>query len=75
MGFETLDSLDQEAKEFIANIRGKLSDVTGEPQTAAYLMQRISLELQRGNVASVLGTYVQKDNIDSLFCFPRRRHP
>ncbi len=50
-------------ENFIVPIKGKLHDVTGEPRATAYLMQRISLQLQRENAASALGTYLQKDSL------------
>jgi hypothetical protein len=73
VGFETLGPWGPEAKTFIKTIGNKIAESTGEPRAVAFLTQRISLELQRGNAASVLGTFVQRDNIDSLFSFPRRR--
>jgi hypothetical protein len=52
VGFETLGSRGLEAKEFIATIEAKLSNVTEEPRAAAFLKQRISLELQTSDFSS-----------------------
>jgi hypothetical protein len=73
VGLETLGPWGPEAKAFINSIGFKIAESTGEPRAVAFLTQRISLELQRGNAASVLGTFAQRDNIDSLFSYPRRR--
>jgi hypothetical protein len=73
LGFETLGSWGPEAKEFVQAVGARIYQISGEPQSTSYLTQRISLEIQRGNAASVLGTTVQKENLNMLFNFPRRK--
>ena len=41
---------------FVNEIGRRVSEVTGDPQSTAFLKQRLSLAVQRGNAASVLGT-------------------
>ena len=42
--------------EFLKELGNRLSRVTGEEKSYTYLLQRLSVAVQRGNSASVLGT-------------------
>ena len=42
--------------EFLKELRHQLRQVSGEANSFAYLTQRLSVAVQRGNAASVLGT-------------------
>ena len=42
--------------EFLKELGHRLSRVTGEEKSYIYLLQRLSVAVQRGNAASVLGT-------------------
>ena len=41
--------------------------VTGERRSSFYLFQRISIAIQRGNAASVLGTVGSTSKLDEIF--------
>ena len=41
---------------FINEIGRRMAEVNGDPRSTAFLKQRLSLAVQRGNAASVLGT-------------------
>ena len=56
VGFETFGSWGKSATVFVADIARQIMDRTGEPRSAEFLRQRISIEIQRGNAASVFGT-------------------
>ena len=42
--------------EFLRDLGNRLRQATGEESSFAYLLQRLSVAVQRGNAASVLGT-------------------
>ena len=51
--------------EFLRDLGNRLRQVTGEESSFAYLLQRLSVAVQRGNAASVLGTSSLSTPIDS----------
>ena len=53
---ETLGAWGDSAKSFIRQIGKRVKDSTGEPRSAAFLIQRLAIDVQRGNAASVLAT-------------------
>jgi hypothetical protein len=56
VGVETLGAWGPQAKSLLTAIGNKLVAATGEPRAASYLAQRVSMAIQRGNAASILGT-------------------
>ena len=68
MGFETLGGLGASAREFLGDLSRRLVHVTGDSRAGEYLCQRLSLELLRGNVGSIMGSVEQRvvDNVLSL---------
>lgn len=67
LGFETFGSWGESAKALVTEIAGKIQAQTGEARSAEFLRQRISIELQRGNAASVLGTVDTPKSCDEFF--------
>ena len=67
VGFETFGSWGAEARSLIAEIAGRIFDRTGEARAEKFLRQRISVEIQRGNAASVLGTVDKPKGCDDFF--------
>jgi hypothetical protein len=51
-----------EAKKIINEIGQKIQKITNESRSTSYLSQRISIAVQRGNAASVLGTTEDSSN-------------
>ena len=47
--------------EFLKDLGRRLSRVTGEDSSYTYLLQRLSVAVQRGNSASILGTCAELD--------------
>ena len=56
VGLETFGSWGPEGHKLIKEIGKKLIEITGEPRSAFFLTQRISMAIQRGNSSSVQGT-------------------
>ena len=64
---ETLGSWGPEGLHFIKSIGKKIQDITGEKRATFYLFQRISVAIQRGNAASILGTAKPGQKLDEIF--------
>ena len=67
LGFETFGSWGESAKALVTEIARRIQAQTGEARSAEFLRQRISIELQRGNAASVLGTVDTPKSCDEFF--------
>ncbi|XP_048484626.1 uncharacterized protein LOC125490201 [Plutella xylostella] len=65
-GVETMGPWGPDAKSLVKEITSRLADVSGDKRAGAYLRQRLSLAIQRGNVASVLGTLPQGPGLEGL---------
>ncbi|XP_055337892.1 speckle targeted PIP5K1A-regulated poly(A) polymerase-like [Paramacrobiotus metropolitanus] len=67
LAFETLGPWGKSASRLVKEIGKRLQQHTGEPRSHEYLRQRLSLEIQRGNAASVLGTMEGAAALNELF--------
>ena len=56
LAIETLGSFCQEGRRFVADLGRRLTASTGDVRSGSYLRQRLSIAIQRGNAAAVLGT-------------------
>lgn len=65
-GVETLGPWGPSALGLFKEISKRLNDTTGDPRAGGFLGQRISLAIQRGNAASILGTMPQGPFLDIL---------
>jgi hypothetical protein len=65
IAIETLGPWSDDAKKIINEIGQKIQKITNESRSTSYLTQRISIAVQRGNAASVLGT-IEDSNNDKL---------
>jgi hypothetical protein len=70
LAFETLGSMGTKTKDFINDLCGRLRVATGDSKAGSYFLQRLSLELIRGNALAILGTMVGEDGFDhsGLYC-------
>lgn len=64
---ETLGALGEEASAFFEDLGRRITAVTAEPRSFQFLMQRLSVTLQRGNAACVLGTVGSSWGLDEFF--------
>ncbi|XP_055351034.1 uncharacterized protein LOC129597488 [Paramacrobiotus metropolitanus] len=67
LGFETLGPNGPEGSRLLTEVGRRVRQETGEARAPEYLRQRISIEIQRGNAASVQGTAPPGANLDQLF--------
>jgi hypothetical protein len=58
LAFETLGPINSEGLKFLLELGNRLSKVTGEPRETAYLLQRISVIIQRGNAVAFTGSFI-----------------
>ena len=70
LGFETMGHWGSSAVEFIRELGAKLAVVTGEPRSTAFLKQRLSIAIQRGNAAAVRGTVPEGQTMSEIFQLP-----
>ena len=56
MAVESLGALGPDAQSFLRDLGRCLREAMSEPSSYHYLLQRISVAMQRGNAAAVLGT-------------------
>lgn len=67
VGFETFGPWGTHAKKFISDVGKKISSSTNEKRATLYLKQRLSMDIQRGNAASVLGTMPSTHALDEVY--------
>ena len=68
MAVETLGALGVEATAFLKDLGRRIAATTKEHQSFEFLMQRVSVVVQRGNAACVLGTTSDDNNkLEDLF--------
>ena len=53
---ETAGAMGTDALDFFADIGSRVRAVSNEVQSRSFILQQVSVALQRGNMASVLGT-------------------
>ena len=56
VGFQILGSWGPVARTFLSAIGHRIEQATGRERSSEFLRQRISMEIQCGNAASVMGT-------------------
>eukprot|EP00731_Ephydatia_muelleri_P000760 Em0001g760a len=66
VAIETSGVFGPKIKEFLKELGFRLRQVSGEANSFAYLTQRLSVAIQRGNAASVLGT-IKMDSEEEEF--------
>eukprot|EP00731_Ephydatia_muelleri_P032900 Em0024g444a len=66
VAIETSGVFGPKTKEFLKELGLRLRQVSGEANSFAYLTQRLSVAIQRGNAASVLGT-IKMDSEEEEF--------
>jgi hypothetical protein len=64
VGMETSGVDGREELRLIKAIGQRLKDVTGEPRSLAFLLQHMSIAVQRGNAWSILGTAPRGSDLD-----------
>ncbi|CAH2268373.1 jg15827 [Pararge aegeria aegeria] len=68
-GVETLGPWGPEARALFKELSKRVIESTGDPRAGSYLGQRISLAIQRGNAASILGTVPRCGGFEDVLDF------
>ena len=55
------------AKAFLTEVGTRVKQATGNVRSMEFLRQRVSMEIQRGNAAAVMGTVESSKEWDGLF--------
>lgn len=64
---ETMGPWSHEAIGFFNVLSKMLILKTNEPRAKSFLMQRLSMAIQRGNAAAVMGTFRENEKMDEVF--------
>jgi hypothetical protein len=67
IGVGTLGSWGEGARTFFRELSQRLRATTGEPIAGAFLRQRISMAIQRGNATSMAGTLPRGEDLGELY--------
>jgi hypothetical protein len=67
LAFETLGLWCKEAIDFINVIGNRLIAESGDSKSKKFLFERISLAIQRGNAASIRGTFPDSAILSEIF--------
>ena len=70
LGFETVGHWGPATLKFLRELGALLAQATGEPRSTAFLKQRLSVAIQRGNAAAVRGTVPEGVCLKKLFHLP-----
>ena len=57
LAFETMGPINRAGLEFFSELGAKLSAISGDPRETAFLLQRTSIIIQRGNATAFLGSF------------------
>ena len=68
VAIETSGVFGPKTMEFLKGLGHRLRQVSGEANTFAYLSQRLSVAIQHGNAASVLGTMKMGSQEEDINC-------
>ena len=55
------------AKAFLSDVANRVRQATGNTRAMEFLWQRVSIEIQRGNAAAVMGTVDNPKEWNGLF--------
>jgi len=67
IAIETLGVYGKDANKFILSLGEKLKEKTRDVRALSFLRQKISLAVQRGNAAAILGTLPQGKGFGEFF--------
>ena len=67
LAIETFGPWGEDCKAFVKKLGKFITEVTFERRSCEFLRQRLSVEIQRGNAASVLGTVPSGPTLYEIF--------
>ena len=70
VGIETLGAWGEAARELVHQIGTRVFNITCDPRARSFLVQRLALDIQRGNVASVMATLPSTKDWEEMGLLP-----
>ena len=67
IAIETFGSWWPESLSFIKEVGRQVQENTGEKRATSYLIQSLSMTVQRGNAASILGTVGETNKLEEIY--------
>lgn len=64
LAFETFGSVGPETDQFLKKLGKLMKRSTGEPRSLDFLLQRLSVAIQRGNAISIAGTFCDSNSVN-----------
>ena len=64
---ETMGVWGTEAVIFFEKLTKIITTKSGEPRSKGFLKQRLSMAIQRGNAAAIMGTFWSCDKMEEIF--------
>ena len=64
---ETFGAWGSQGLKLVKDIGRKICEATGEKRSTYFLLQNISMAIQRGNAASILGTVKSGKKLDDIY--------
>ena len=56
-----------EGKEWVRSLGRKMINMTGDPKAKSYLIQKISLAIQKGNAISIMTALPSEEKLENIF--------
>ena len=67
IAIETFGSFGPESLKFVKEIGKMIQESTGEKRSTAFLIQSLSMTVQRGNASSIMGTVGETKKLDEIY--------
>ena len=66
IAFETLGVVGERTQEFLKDLAARVVQETAQPRAGEYLLQRLGIEIQRGNATAVTSTLPHKRGLPGI---------
>lgn len=66
LAFETIGSIGPETEVFLKKLGKLMKNHTGEPRSLDFLLQRISIAIQRGNAINIRNTFCDNSDFECI---------
>ena len=67
IAIETYGSWGPESLKFIKEVGRKIQEITGEKYSTSFLIQSLSMTVQQGNAASIMGTVGETAKLEEIY--------
>ena len=67
VAIETFGAWAPESLKFVKDLGRRIQENTGEKRATSYLIQSLSMSVQRGNASSIMGTVGETQKLDEIY--------